>query len=326
MAAKSTVVTGVAGFIGYHVAERLLARGDTVLGIDNLNDYYDPALKEARLDRLRRHAGFSFARVDIADHEALAAALEGFQPDRVVHLAAQAGVRYSFSNPRAYIQSNVAGFLNLLEWARVCRPRHFVYASSSSVYGANTTQPFSVDDRVDHPVSLYAATKRADELMAEVYARQFDLPLTGLRFFTVYGPWGRPDMAAMKFARAILAGEAIDVYNHGDLQRDFTYIDDIVDGVVRVLDRVPVAQGDVPHRLFNIGNHHPEPLMRFIEVLAAALGASPKMNMLPMQAGDVYSTYADIGALQREYGWVPTTTIDEGLPRLVQWYRDFYQV
>jgi UDP-glucuronate 4-epimerase len=297
-----------------------------VLGIDNLNDYYDPALKRARLERLQARPRFSFAQVDIADHQALGAALDGVQADSMIHLAAQAGVRYSFTNPRAYADSNVIGFLNLLEAARARPPRHLVYASSSSVYGANTKQPFSVSDRVDHPVSLYAAAKRANELMAEVYARQFALPLTGLRFFTVYGPWGRPDMAAMKFTRAILAGQPIDVYNSGDLQRDFTYIDDIVDGVLRIFDRVPAAEGGVPHRLFNIGNHRPEPLLRFIEVLANALGAKPSMNLLPMQAGDVYSTYADIGEIQREYSWAPTTTIEQGLPKLVSWCRDFYKV
>jgi UDP-glucuronate 4-epimerase len=322
----TVVVTGAAGFIGYHVATALLARGDAVLGIDNLNDYYDPALKRARLERLREHPAFRFAQVDIADRAALSAALGEVSYDGIVHLAAQAGVRYSFTNPWAYVDSNVTGQLNLLEIARSRPPRHFVYASSSSVYGANTKQPFSVGDRVDHPVSLYAATKRADELMAEVYARQFGIALTGLRFFTVYGPWGRPDMAAMKFTRAILAGEPIEVYNHGDLQRDFTYIDDIVDGVVRVLDRAPDADNGIPHRLFNIGNHQPEPLMRFIEVLAAALNAVPKMNLLPMQAGDVHATYADISDIRREYGWSPTTSIDAGLPRLVRWYRDFYRV
>jgi UDP-glucuronate 4-epimerase len=313
----------VAGFIGYHVAAALLARGDTVLGIDNLNDYYDPVLKQARLARLQGQPGFTFAKVDIADQHGLAAALGGARIDGIVHLAAQAGVRYSFTNPRAYIDSNVSGFLNLLEFARAQPPRHFVYASSSSVYGANTKQPFSVDDRVDHPVSLYAATKRANELMAEVYARQFALPLTGLRFFTVYGPWGRPDMAAMKFTKAILAGEPIDVYNHGELQRDFTYIDDIVDGVMRVYERVPQPVDGLSHRIFNIGNHRPESLMHFITVLSTALGATPKMNMLPMQPGDVESTYADITDIQREYGWTPTSSIETGLPELVRWYRDF---
>jgi len=320
------LVTGVAGFIGYHAAAALLARGDEVFGIDDLNDYYDPALKRARLALLQAQPGFRFAQVDIANHAAMTLALNGTPISGIVHLAAQAGVRYSFINPRAYVDSNVTGFLNLLERARAHPPRHFVYASSSSVYGANTKQPFAVTDRVDHPLSLYAATKRADELMAEVYARQFALPLTGLRFFTVYGPWGRPDMAAMKFTRAILADEPIDVYNHGDLQRDFTYIDDIVDGVLRVFDRVPLPDAGVSHRLFNIGNQRPESLMRFIEVLSNALGQKPTMKLLPMQPGDVFSTYADVGDIEKEYDWLPTTTIDEGLPRMVQWYRHFYRI
>lgn len=318
------LVTGAAGFIGYHVCASLLERGERVLGVDNLNDYYDPKIKFARLDRLSLHRGFRFEKAELADAAGVSMILGDQRFSGIVHLAAQAGVRYSFSDPRAYTDSNISGFLNLLEHARRHPPRHFLYASSSSVYGANTKQPFSVSDRVDHPVSLYAATKRANELMAEVYARQFDLALTGLRFFTVYGPWGRPDMAAMKFARAMLAGEPIDVYNHGDLQRDFTYIDDIVDGVVRVFDRVPEPSGGVPHRIFNIGNHHPESLMRFIQVLGAALGVTPQMNMLPMQPGDVYATYADISDVQREYGWMPTTSIDDGLPRMIRWYRGFY--
>jgi len=323
MPSSPILVTGAAGFIGYHVAERLLARGETVVGIDNLNDYYDPRLKQARLDRLV-NPRFTFERIELADRAAVEALFVRHRFSRIVHLAAQAGVRYSLSHPHAYIDSNVSGFLNLLEAARARPLQHFVYASSSSVYGANAKLPFSVEDRVDHPVSLYAATKRANELMAYVYARTFGIALTGLRFFTVYGPWGRPDMAAMKFCRAILADEPIDVYNHGDLQRDFTYIDDIVTGVLAVLDRLPVPQDGVQHRVYNIGNHRPEPLMRFIEVLAAALGRQPRMNMLPMQPGDVHATYADIGDLQRDYGWQPTTSIDEGLPRLVAWYREHY--
>jgi len=319
----SILITGAAGFIGYHVAERLLARGETVVGIDNLNDYYDPRLKQARLDRLV-NPRFTFERVELADRAAVEALFVRHRFSRIVHLAAQAGVRYSLTHPHAYVDSNVTGFLNLLEAVRARPVEHFVYASSSSVYGANTKMPFAVEDRVDHPVSLYAATKRANELMGYVYARTFGLKLTGLRFFTVYGPWGRPDMAAMIFARAILAGEPIDVFNHGDMQRDFTYIDDIVSGVVSILDRLPPPEGGVQHRVYNIGNHHPEQLMRFIELLAAALGRQPQMNMLPIQPGDVPATYADIGALQRDYGWQPTTTIDEGLPRLVAWYRSYY--
>ncbi len=320
---KSVLVTGAAGFIGYHVCERLLARGETVVGLDNLNDYYDPRLKQARLERLA-HPRFTFERIELADRAAVEALFVRQPIARIVHLAAQAGVRYSLTHPHAYIDSNITGFLNLLEAARARPPEHFVYASSSSVYGANTKQPFSTDDRVDHPVSLYAATKRANELMAYTYARLFGLGLTGLRFFTVYGPWGRPDMAAMLFTRAILAGEPIDVFNHGDLQRDFTYIDDIVSGVVAILDRLPPPEGDVQHRVYNIGNHRPEKLMHFIDVLSAALGRKPRMNMLPMQPGDVHATYADIGALQRDYGWRPTTSIEEGLPRFVAWYRTYY--
>lgn len=323
---SAILVTGAAGFIGYHVAQALLARGDTVLGIDNLNSYYDPALKEARLARLTSRAGFGFERIDLADRAAVAALFAQHDIDRVVHLAAQAGVRYSLTNPHAYVESNIAGFLNLLEPVRAHRVAHFVYASSSSVYGANDRMPFAVADRVDRPVSLYAATKRANELMAYVYARQFGIPLTGLRFFTVYGPWGRPDMAAMKFAKAILASEPIEVYNHGDMQRDFTYIDDVVDAVCRILDRVPAPLDGVGHRVFNIGNHQPEPLLRFIEVLSSALGRKAELRMLPMQPGDVRSTYADIAETQREYGWTPSTTIDVGLPRMVEWYRDFYCV
>jgi len=320
----SILVTGAAGFIGYHVCERLLARGDVVVGVDNLNDYYDPQLKQARLDRLK-HERFNFERIELADTAAVNALFSRHRLSRIVHLAAQAGVRYSLTHPHAYVASNVTGFLNLLEAVRAHPVEHFVYASSSSVYGANTKLPFAVEDRVDHPVSLYAATKRANELMAYVYARTFGLRLTGLRFFTVYGPWGRPDMAAMIFARAILAGEPIDVYNFGKMQRDFTYIDDIVSGVLSIVDRLPPPEDGVQHRVYNIGNHRSEDLMRFIDVLSTALGRKPQMNMLPIQPGDVPATYADIGALQRDYGWQPTTTIDEGLPKLVQWYRSYYR-
>ncbi|MCS6944450.1 MAG: SDR family NAD(P)-dependent oxidoreductase [Sutterellaceae bacterium] len=320
------LVTGAAGFIGFHVAQALLARGDAVLGLDSLNDYYDPALKQARLAQLA-HSRFIFERCDLADRAAVQAVFARHRIEAVVHLAAQAGVRYSLSHPHAYVDANVVGFLNLLEAVRARPVRHTVYASTSSVYGANTKLPFAVEDRVDQPVSLYAATKRADELMAYVYARQFGLVLTGLRFFTVYGPWGRPDMAAFKFTRAILAGEPIEVYNHGDMKRDFTYIDDVVDGLLRVLDRPPAPdENGVPHRLYNIGNHRPEPLLRFIEVLAAAVGRSPQMRMLPMQPGDVKETCADIGPLTRDYGWRPTTTIETGLPRFVAWYRQYYRV
>ncbi|GAB4483690.1 MAG: NAD-dependent epimerase [Burkholderiaceae bacterium] len=321
------LVTGAAGFIGFHVARALRARGDAVLGIDNLNDYYDPQLKRARLGQLAGDAGFVFEKLDLAERDATLALFARHRIDAVVHLAAQAGVRYSLTHPHAYVEANVAGFLNLLEALRAHPVRHAVYASTSSVYGANTKQPFSTADRVDRPISLYAATKRANELMAYVYALQFGVPLTGLRFFTVYGPWGRPDMAAFKFTRAILAGEPIDVYNHGDMARDFTYIDDIADGVLRVLDRLPARDADgVQHRIYNIGNHRPEPLLRFIDVLAGAIGRTPQMRMLPMQPGDVQSTYADIDELRRDYGWAPTTPIEVGLPRFVAWYRAHYGV
>jgi len=324
-----TVVTGAAGFSGMYVAEALLVRGETVVGIDNLNDYYDPALKEARLARLRAYPGFHFERADISDRAALPKLLMQHQPARIVHLAAQAGVRYSITHPHAYIDANISGFLNLLEGARALRAQgtltHLVYASSSSVYGANTHTPFSTEDRVDSPVSLYAATKRANELMALVYARQFDVPCTGLRFFTVYGPWGRPDMAAFKFTRALLAGQPIDVYNHGRLTRDFTYIDDVVRAVLAILDQPPSLQAGVAHALYNIGNHRPEPLMRFIEVLARALKCTPQINFLPMQAGDVCTTYADTEPMLQDFGWRATTTIDDGLPRFVAWYRQQYR-
>lgn len=321
------LVTGAAGFIGFHVARALRARGDAVLGIDNLNDYYDPGLKRARLDQMAGDGGFAFERVDLADRDATVALFARYRIEAVVHLAAQAGVRYSLTHPHVYVEANLAGFLNLLEALRAHPVRHAVYASTSSVYGANTKQPFSTADRVDRPISLYAATKRANELMAYVYALQFGVPLTGLRFFTVYGPWGRPDMAAFKFTRAILAGEPIDVYNHGDMARDFTYIDDIADGVLRVLDRVPAPDADgVQHRVYNIGNHRPEPLLHFIDVLARAIGRAPQMRMLPMQPGDVKSTWADIEDLKRDYGWTPATPIEVGLPRFVAWYRAHYGV
>jgi UDP-glucuronate 4-epimerase len=317
------LVTGAAGFIGYHVAQALLARGDAVLGIDNLNDYYDPALKQARLAQFGA-GNFVFERCDLADRDALAALFARHRIDAVVHLAAQAGVRYSLTHPHVYAEANLVGFLNLLEALRAHPVRHAVYASTSSVYGSNEKQPFAVADRVDRPVSLYAATKRANELMAHVYALQFGLALTGLRFFTVYGPWGRPDMAAFKFTRAILAGEPIEVYNHGDMKRDFTYVTDVAAAVLAVLDRVPRPDGAIPHRLFNVGNHRPEPLLRFIEVLAHAIGKTPQMRLLPMQPGDVKETYADISELQHEYGWAPTTTIETGLAEFVRWYRRYY--
>lgn len=326
------LVTGAAGFIGHALAHALMARGEHVIGIDNLNPYYDPALKQARLDDLARAASgrFDFLQLDFADHHAMDAALNALQFDRIVHLGAQAGVRYSIDNPRAYVQSNLVGHVNMLELARHRGVSHFVYASSSSVYGNTGKTPFSVEDRVDHPVSLYAATKKADELMSETYAHLYRVPMTGLRFFTVYGPWGRPDMALWKFTDAILRGQPIDVYNHGDMRRDFTYIDDIVAGVIAVLDQPPAdnaltkAGGSIsPHTVYNIGNNQPEPLGRMIDVIEAACGKPAVRNMLPMQPGDVYETYADISAISNAVGYAPTTPIDVGIPAFVQWYRGY---
>jgi UDP-glucuronate 4-epimerase len=332
------LVTGAAGFIGSHLSERLLARGDQVLGYDNMNAYYDPRLKEARLARLTPQAGFSFVQASLEDRAALEAAFDQFKPQRVVNLAAQAGVRYSLENPQAYIDSNIVGFMNILEACRHRGVEHLVYASSSSVYGANRKLPFAVEDSVDHPVSMYAATKKANELMAHTYSHLFNLPTTGLRFFTVYGPWGRPDMALFLFTRKILAGEAIDVFNHGHHTRDFTYIDDIVEGVIRTLDRVPgpdpghdpmaptPATSSAPYRVYNIGNHQPVELLRYIEVLEDCLGRKAERNLLPLQPGDVPDTYADVEALQRDTGYSPSTSIENGVKRFVDWYRDFYAV
>ena len=325
----SVLVTGAAGFIGFHVSTALLQRGERVLGVDNLNDYYDVALKEARLAELRRLPGFAFHRLELAERGALAALLERHpDTDRVVHLAAQAGVRYSLTNPHSYIGANAQGQLEVLEACRsLPRLKHLVFASSSSVYGGNTKLPFSVADRVDTPRSLYAATKKAGELMAYCYAHLYRLPTTGLRFFTVYGPWGRPDMAAWIFTKAILAGRPIQVFNHGDMRRDFTFIDDIVTGVVACLDRPPTASGDEPpYRLYNIGNHRSEELKRFIAVLEQALGRKAIVEFAPLQPGDVPATYADITETQRDLGFAPTTPIDEGLPRFVAWYRAFHRL
>jgi UDP-glucuronate 4-epimerase len=331
------LVTGAAGFIGYHLSERLLARGDEVFGFDNLNAYYDPRLKEARLARLTPHPGFRFAQGALEDRAALDAVFDAFQPQRVVNLAAQAGVRYSLENPHAYIDSNIVGFLNILEACRHRGIEHLVYASSSSVYGANRKLPFAVEDSVDHPVSLYAASKKANELMAHTYSHLFNLPTTGLRFFTVYGPWGRPDMALFLFTRKILAGEPIDVFNHGRHTRDFTYIDDIVEGVVRTLDRVPgpdphydplnptPASSLAPYRVYNIGNHQPVELLRYIEVLEDSLGRKAEKRLLPMQPGDVPDTYADVEALSRDTGYSPSTSIETGVRHFVDWYRQFYE-
>lgn len=325
------LVTGAAGFIGYHVARNLIARGERVVGIDNLNPYYDPQLKHDRLAELRKLGGaFDFHQVDFSDVTALDDALSSADFDRIVHLGAQAGVRHSIDNPRAYVSANLAGHLNILELARQRQTRHCVYASSSSVYGGNTKLPFSVDDRVDHPISLYAATKRADELMSETYAHLYRLPMTGLRFFTVYGPWGRPDMAMWIFTQKILAGEPIQVFNHGRMRRDFTYIDDIVDGVIACLDGPPADDGSVkaggsttPHCIYNIGNHRSEELMRMIGLIEVACGRKAGIEYLPLQDGDVPETFADIAAIQRDRGFIPATSIDDGVPRFVDWYRDY---
>ncbi|HEX3068607.1 MAG TPA: NAD-dependent epimerase [Thermoanaerobaculia bacterium] len=330
------LVTGAAGFIGYHVSRSLLDRGETVFGIDNLNDYYDPALKEARLDLLRPYPNFRFLLADIADRAAMSAAFADEKPRRVIHLAAQAGVRYSLTNPHSYVTSNIEGFLNILEGCRHNAVEHLVYASSSSVYGANVSQPFSEHDSVDHPISLYAATKKANELMAHSYSHLYGMPTTGLRFFTVYGPWGRPDMALFKFTRGILAGEPIPVFNNGEMIRDFTYIDDIVEGVLRVLGHVPVANpawlrespdpatSYAPYRVFNIGNNCPVPLLDCIAALEKALGKTATLNMLPMQPGDVPSTMADVSDLENAAGFRPNTSIETGIARFVEWYRGFY--
>jgi UDP-glucuronate 4-epimerase len=326
------LVTGIAGFIGFNVARHLLARGDSVLGIDSLNDYYDVTLKHARLALLAQSGdAFEFAQVDFADDVALDAVLEGQQFDRIVHLGAQAGVRYSIENPRAYLRSNLAGHLNLLEVARHRKVEHMVYASSSSVYGGNDTLPFRVEDRVDQPLSLYAATKKADELMSETYAHLYRLPQTGLRFFTVYGPWGRPDMAMWLFTKAIFDGRPIDVFGEGQMRRDFTYIDDIVAGIVACLDNAPAddnaikAGGSInPHRLYNIGNNRSEELGDMISLIELACGRPAERRLLPMQPGDVRDTFADISAIQRDLGFEPRTTIAEGVPKFVSWYRDYH--
>ncbi len=338
------LVTGTAGFIGFYVARFLMNRGDDVVGLDIVNDYYDVTLKEARLAELEKLAAgldagrYRFHKTDLADREAMERVFAEEKPERVIHLAAQAGVRYSLSNPRAYVDSNLVGFLNILEGCRQNEVDHLTYASSSSVYGANTTMPFSVRHNVDHPVSLYAASKKANELMAHTYSHLYGLPTTGLRFFTVYGPWGRPDMAYFKFTEAILKGEPIDVYNHGKMRRDFTYIDDIAEGVVRTSDRVAAANPDwnsddpdsasslAPYRIYNIGNNNPVELMRLIEVIEENLGIKAEKNFLPMQPGDVLATYADVDDLMNDVGFKPATPIEEGVGRFVEWYKEFYQV
>ncbi len=331
------LVTGAAGFIGYHVARALLERGDSVVGLDNLNDYYDVTLKEARLARLDPYPAFRFEHTDVADRSAMERVFEGGF-DRVVHLAAQAGVRYSIENPHAYVDSNVVGFMNILEGCRHRGVEHLTYASTSSVYGADTNMPFTEREGTNHPLAIYAATKKANEMMAHSYAHLFRLPATGLRFFTVYGPWGRPDMALFRFTRAILAGEPIDVYNYGHHKRDFTYIDDIAEGVVAASDhpaepdpewdsdRPNPATSDAPFRIYNIGNNRPVELMRYIEVLEQALGKSVEKQLLPMQPGDVPDTWADASALERDVGYSPDTPVEEGVRRFVEWYRAYYGV
>ncbi len=332
------LVTGAAGFIGFHLSQKLLGRGDQVIGLDNLNDYYDVTLKHARLQQLDANVNFRFVHMDLADRDTMADLFAQEKFERVVNLAAQAGVRYSLINPYAYIDSNIQGFMNILEGCRHNGVEHLVYASSSSVYGANTAMPFSVHDNVDHPVSLYAASKKSNELMAHTYSHLYGLPTTGLRFFTVYGPWGRPDMALFLFTKAILADQPIDVFNFGKMRRDFTYIDDIVEGVVRTLDRVatanPAWSGDhpdpgtsaAPYRLYNIGNNNPVELMHLIHALESELGKEARKNMLPIQPGDVPATYADVDALIMDVGFKPSTSIEEGIARFVQWYRDYYAV
>ena len=332
------LVTGAAGFIGAALSHRLLDRGDEVVGIDNLNDYYDVSLKEARLARLTRRDGFRFERLDVADREGMSRLFREHRFDAVMHLAAQAGVRYSLENPHAYVDANLVGFVNVLEGCRHGEVGHLVFASSSSVYGANTQLPFSEHDNVDHPVSLYAATKKANELMAHTYAHLYGMACTGLRFFTVYGPWGRPDMALFKFTRLMLEGKPIPVFNRGEMVRDFTYIDDIVEGIVRVIDRPPEGNPDwrgespdpatsyAPWRIYNIGNSRPVKLMRYIEVLEQCLGRKAKMELLPMQPGDVRATQADTTELRSAVGYAPSTPIEEGVARFVAWYRDYYCV
>jgi UDP-glucuronate 4-epimerase len=331
------LVTGAAGFIGLHSSLALLKRGDEVIGVDSIGEYYDPALKEARLSILSEWPAFEIIRGDLADSEVLKIAFQR-RPSRILHLAAQPGVRYSLKNPRAYIDSNIVGTLNLLEACRVHRAEHFVYASSSSVYGANTSMPYSVHDNVDHPISLYAATKKATELMAHTYSHLYDLPTTGLRFFTVYGPWGRPDMAPSIFTKAIMEGRPIDVFNNGDMERDFTYIDDIVECVLRVLDRIATPREGwssdspdpgssfAPYRLYNIGNSSPIGLLAFIEAIEKATGRKARINLLPMQPGDVRATYADVEDLRRDVGFAPTTVLEDGIDCFVKWYASYYEV
>ena len=335
---KKILITGAAGFIGFHVSRRFLESGNSIVGVDNLNDYYDVSLKKARLALLEKKAGFRFVKANIADRERMSALFKEEAPEIVVHLAAQAGVRYSLVNPHAYADSNLTGFINILEGCRHQKITHLVFASSSSVYGANTQMPFSVHHNVDHPVSLYAATKKANELMAHTYAHLYNLPCTGLRFFTVYGPWGRPDMALFLFTKAILEERPIDVFNEGRMSRDFTYIDDIVEGIFRVADKIPNPNehwsGDnpdpgtsfAPYKIYNIGNNNPAELFEFIRILEAQLGRKAKMNLLPMQPGDVPKTFADVDDLMKDVGFKPATSLKDGIEHFVKWYREYYNI
>ncbi len=334
---KPILVTGAAGFIGFHLCQRLLGRGEAILGIDNLNDYYDVNLKRSRLALLQAHPQFEFCQLDLSDRQGIEKLFADYQPDRVINLAAQAGVRYSLTHPHAYVESNLIGFTNILEGCRHNNVKHLVFASSSSVYGANTKMPFSVRDNVDAPISLYAATKKANELMAHTYSYLYGLPTTGLRFFTVYGPWGRPDMALFLFTEAILAGKPIPVFNYGKMKRDFTYVDDIITGVVRVLDRIPQNHPEatetlfpspglaVPYKVYNIGNNQPVELLRFIEILEDCLGKKAEKEFLPMQPGDVPATYADIEELEQDVGFRPSIPLEVGIPRFVSWYQSYYR-
>ena len=332
------LVTGAAGFIGFHFSKRLLARGDEVVGLDNLNDYYEVRLKNDRLKQLEGQTGFRFVECSLENRETVEQLFAAEKFDTVINLAAQAGVRYSLENPHAYISSNIVGFMNILEGCRHNKVKHLVYASSSSVYGANTAMPFSVHHNVDHPVSLYAATKKSNELMAHTYSSLYGIPTTGLRFFTVYGPWGRPDMALFLFTKAILEGKSIDVFNHGKMRRDFTYIDDIVEGLIRVTDKIPASNPDwsgdkpdpgtsyTPYRIYNIGNNNPVELLQFIETLERCIGKTALKNLLPLQAGDVPATYADVDDLIKDVGFKPSTSIEDGIGKFVKWYREYYTV
>lgn len=328
---RSTLVTGAAGFIGFHLSQQLLDSGKNVIGIDNLNDYYDVSLKQARLEQLLKHKNFQFFQLDLANRSKVAELFTNYKPEQVIHLAAQAGVRYSLTHPNAYVDSNLISFVNILEGCRYAQVQHLVYASSSSVYGANTKIPFAVGDKVDHPVSLYAATKRANELMAYTYSHLYQIPTTGLRFFTVYGPWGRPDMAYFSFTQSILSGKPIKVFNYGKMRRDFTYIDDIVEGIIRVADKIPQSASQAetklpPYKVYNIGNNQPVNLVDFIETLENHLGVKAQKELLPIQPGDVPETYADIEELMKDTGFKPNTSLDVGLKHFVEWYRDYYGV